>query len=185
MKKTVVRKDSIPNLDLTQEEIDQMREQFHTLDRLKVGYINIADLGTLFEAVDSSISQEKLQQIQQWAEEKISNRKLDINAALRAWSYLKELNLKDEEDEFDYDILNTFVAMGGDSNKKGTIQKKKLIEIIKDQFGLTIDIEAMFEEAGLDIGDELNFNEFTLLLESGGSQRSSRICSFLSQASLA
>ena len=40
----------------------------------------------------------------------------------------------------------------------------------------------MFEEAGLEIDEELNFYEFTCLLESGGTQRASRICSIFSVA---
>lgn len=97
---------------------------------------------------------------------------------------MKELNLKDEED-VDLDIVNTFVAMGGNMDRTGVVRKQKLIDIIKNEFGLTIDIEAMFEEAGLDAEEDLNFYDFTCLLEAGGSQRASRICSFISFASIA
>lgn len=184
MKKTAPRKDSILEVDLPQEEIDQMREQFFLLDRQKLGYINNFDLKTLFEAVNEFPNDQKLNQMTAWTEEKSGSRKVDVNLALRAWSYLKELNSKDDEEETDYDILNTFVAMGGNLDKSGVVKKQKLIDIIKNQFGLTIDMETMFEEAGLDIDDDLNFYDFTCLLESGGSQRASRICSIFSQASM-
>lgn len=108
---------------------------------------------------------------------------------MKAWSYLKELNTKDE-DEIDNDIckvyaVNAYVAMGGNIDRSGTVRKQRLIDIIKVEFGLTVDIEAMIEEAGLDIDEELNFYEFTCLLEAGGSQRASRICSLFSVASIA
>ena len=96
---------------------------------------------------------------------------------------MKDLNLKDEEEETDYDILNTFIAMGGNNDKSGGVKKQKLVDIIKVQFGLTINIEEMFIDAGIEADDELSYYDFTLLLESGGSQRASRICSIFSQAS--
>ncbi|OMJ73195.1 hypothetical protein SteCoe_28170 [Stentor coeruleus] len=185
MKKTGARRDSFQGLDLAQEEIDSMREQFHILDRNKTGYLNTLDLGSLFDHVGEYPSKEKLAQLIAWVEEKSGSKRFDFNLAVRAWSHLKEMNLKDEEDEIDVDILNTFVAMGGNIDKSGVVKKQKLVEIIRDQFGLTIDIETMFEEAGIDVDDDLNFYDFTCLLESGGSQRASRICSIFSQASVA
>ena len=41
-------------------------------------------------------------------------------------------------------IVDAFVALGGESNKEGTISKKTLIEIIKHEFELTIDMEVLF-----------------------------------------
>ncbi|OMJ93908.1 hypothetical protein SteCoe_3106 [Stentor coeruleus] len=184
MKKSIPIKDSFQGLDLAQEEIDTMKEQFYLLDRSKTGFLSTLDLGSLFDAIGECPNKDKLSQLVAWVEEK-SGKKFDFNMAVRAWSHLKELNLKDEEDEFDFDILNTFVAMGGNIDKSGVVKKQKLVEIIRDQFGLTIDIETMFEEAGIDVDDDLNFYDFTCLLESGGSQRASRICSIFSQASFA
>ena len=37
--------------------------------------------------------------------------------------------------------MDAFVALGGETNKEGTISKKTLIEIIKTEFELTIDME--------------------------------------------
>lgn len=37
--------------------------------------------------------------------------------------------------------MDAFVALGGEPNKEGTISKKTLIEIIKHEFELTIDME--------------------------------------------
>ena len=38
-------------------------------------------------------------------------------------------------------IVDAFVALGGYPNKEGTISKNTLIEIIKTEFELTIDME--------------------------------------------
>jgi hypothetical protein len=72
--------------------------------------------------------------------------------------------------------------MGGNDDKSGAVKKSTIINIIKNVFGLTVDIDTMFDEAGIEIEDDLNFYEFTCLLESGGSQRASRICSIFSVA---
>lgn len=176
-------KDTYQGVDLIQEEKDMMKEQFFLIDKQKTGFISAFDIKTLFENVGEYHNRERMSQVQAWVEEKMTNKRVDLNLALRAWSYLKELIIKEEEDEFDVDILNTFVAMGGNSDKTGVVRKQKLVDIIKTQFGLTIDIEQMFEEAGIDTDGDLEYMDFVSLLEAGGSQRASRICSIFSQAS--
>ena len=39
--------------------------------------------------------------------------------------------------------MDAFVALGGEPNKEGTISKKDLIQIIKIEFELTIDMEVL------------------------------------------
>ena len=41
-------------------------------------------------------------------------------------------------------IVDAFVALGGEPNKEGYISKNTLIEIIKNEFELTIDMEVSF-----------------------------------------
>ena len=51
---------------------------------------------------------------------------------------------KAEKDDMDYkEAINAFVAMGGYEDGTGEISTDKLIAITKE-FGLTIDIEAIF-----------------------------------------
>ena len=42
---------------------------------------------------------------------------------------------------FKYTLVDAFIAMGGNSDKSGNIDAKKLISIIRDEFCMTIDIE--------------------------------------------
>jgi hypothetical protein len=89
--------------------------------------------------------------------------KIDLNTLLLVLTQLKELELMNEqENESDeyckshssclfYKTLNAlaklsaivdaFVALGGQPNKDGYISKNTLIEIIKTEFELTIDME--------------------------------------------
>ena len=38
------------------------------------------------------------------------------------------------------DLVDAFVACGGNADKSGSVETEKLVKIIKDDFGLTIDI---------------------------------------------
>ena len=64
--------------------------------------------------------------------------------------------MNDKDNETD-EYLDTFVALGGDQNKEGTISKSSLIDIIKLEFELTIDMEEYLHTIG---GDEENINYF-------------------------
>jgi len=43
--------------------------------------------------------------------------------------------------------LLAYVAMGGDSDREGFVDANKLIQIIKNDFEMTIDIEKLIQEA--------------------------------------
>ena len=75
--------------------------------------------------------------------------------------------------------------MGGNSDKTGSVKKQVLVDIITVQFGLTVNIDEMLEEADLDIDDELSYADFMALFGGNGSQRTSRIISLFSVASFA
>lgn len=70
---------------------------------------------------------------------------------LMVLTYLKELELMSEqENESDEyckllipltSLVDAFVALGGYPTKEGTVSKNTLIEIIKTEFELTIDME--------------------------------------------
>jgi hypothetical protein len=75
-----------------------------------------------------------------------------MNTMLMILTYLKELELlkeaENESDEYcNLDIQNinflvdAFVALGGYATKEGFISKNTLINIIKQEFELTIDME--------------------------------------------
>ena len=46
---------------------------------------------------------------------------------LSVLTYLKELNLINEEDASDNDYLDAFVALGGQQDKEGSVSKETLI----------------------------------------------------------
>lgn len=50
---------------------------------------------------------------------------------------------EDEQGSSDADLLDAYIAMGGDSDGGGCVDADKLIATIKDEFEMTIDIEAL------------------------------------------
>ena len=64
------------------------------------------------------------------------------------------------------ELLDAYVAMGGDEDGGGCVDAKKLIETIKHEFQMTIDIEQLIEEIDEDGSGEIEFDEFRQLLAS-------------------
>ena len=79
--------------------------------------------------------------------------------------------------------VDAFVAMGGDPDRTGTIKKSKLIEIIKEEFELTIDMEEYLQRIGGE-SDDIDFFQFCLLLDAGTSGNPSRVSSIISMRSM-
>ncbi len=66
--------------------------------------------------------------------------KLDVHGLLSAIKWYKDQQLtNDIEGDVD-EYLDAFVALGGDADKDGFISKDVLVEIIKAEFELTIDM---------------------------------------------
>jgi calmodulin len=74
------------------------------------------------------------------------------------------------EDSEQSDILDAWVAVGGDRPNEaseeptGIVDTNKLVKIVKTDFGLTIDIEKLVEEIDLDGSGTIDFEEFSKLL---------------------
>jgi len=60
------------------------------------------------------------------------------------------LELADDPINDGDEYLDAFVALGGDSDKSGFVSKEKLINIIKEEFALTIDMVEYLRKIGGD-----------------------------------
>ena len=61
-------------------------------------------------------------------------------------------------------MIDAFVACGGNADMSGSVETKKLTKIIKDDFGLTIDIERMIDMIDKDKSGKIEYDEFKALL---------------------
>ena len=74
----------------------------------------------------------------------------------------REIDRQVETDESE--LLDAYVAMGGEPDGGGCVDATKLIQTIKEEFEMTIDIEKLIEEIDEDGSGEIEFDEFKALL---------------------
>lgn len=84
------------------------------------------------------------------------------------FDFTKIIVKKKKEDESNDDIKDAFIALGGDEDLGGNIDADRLIDIIKNQFDMTINIEDMIKAIDVDGSGEIEFGEFQDLLECQG-----------------
>ena len=78
-------------------------------------------------------------------------------------SIVKKYKIKESDNP--EDILDAYVALGGDEDGGGNIDADKLIDTIKNEMEMTIDIENLIKEIDEDGSGEIEFDEFQQLLE--------------------
>ena len=66
--------------------------------------------------------------------------KLDAQTLIMAIKWYKEQQMTTDYEVDVDEYLDAFVALGGDADREGTIPKAILVEIIKEEFELTIDM---------------------------------------------
>ena len=64
------------------------------------------------------------------------------------------------------ETMESFVSMGGQPDGSGIVDAKKLIDIIKNQFEMTIDIEKLIADIDEDGSGEIEYEEFRCLMSS-------------------
>ena len=67
------------------------------------------------------------------------------------------------------DLLMAFVACGGGADKSGCVARDDLVNIIKRDFSLQIDIDALIDSVDDDGSGEIEWEEFVELLQGGSS----------------
>jgi len=70
---------------------------------------------------------------------------------------LQKLNQQKEDEK---DMVDAFVAMGGNKDKSGSINADLLINVLKNQFKMTINIEALIKEVDEDESGQIEYWEF-------------------------
>ena len=60
--------------------------------------------------------------------------------------------------------VDAFIACGGQPDSSGVVERDRLVHIIKFDFGLTIDIEALISKYDMDNTGEMEYAKFRALL---------------------
>jgi len=145
---------------LSQEEIDGCREAFLAFDKDRSGTIDVWELRQVLEAMGQKPTEEELFQM-------ISEVDENMSGSIDFAEFLKVIeNQKERAENFDdeSDMIDAFVACGGAQDKSEFVRRETLIKIIKEDFGLTIDIEELINKIDQDNSGEIEFDEFKQLL---------------------
>lgn len=86
--------------------------------------------------------------------------RLEFAQFLKAIEIQKQVETKEGAEA---DLLDAFVAMGGNKDTTGTIEATKLAKVIKDDFGLKIKIDELLHELDTNNNGEVNYEEFKFL----------------------
>jgi Ca2+-binding EF-hand superfamily protein len=164
---------------LTQEEIDACRESFVHFDKDGSGTIDKYEklnrfrcvsifcavsiryeLAKVLEAMGQKPTEEELFQMISEVDDDASG-EIEFTEFLRVIEKQK-LRALDYDDESDF--IDAFVACGGGPGKEGHVERKVLVQLIKKDFGLPIDIDKMLDALDTDGSGEIEYDEFKTLL---------------------
>ena len=140
---------------------DKIWEAFMAFDVEKNGTISVNDFKKAMEYAGEKVTDDECY----WM---ISMQDPE-NKGVIQFSQFKAVILEKRENErgsSEQDLLDAFVAMGGEQNGDGAINAEKLITTIKQEFEMTIDIEKLIQEIDEDGSGQIEFGEFTQLLQS-------------------
>lgn len=142
-----------------ESDIELCQRVFRNFDKRAKGYINFYDLkpALLQVGIEFPYSQ---------CYHKMISELKDQTGNITFFDFTKIVVNHRKEQEGVEDILDAFVAMGGDEDGGGNVDAEKLIDIIRNDFNLTIDIEGMIKDIDTDKSGEIELVEFQSLLES-------------------
>ena len=120
----------------------------------------------------------KLKQINTFLDTKNVS-KIEYNHLIQILTFLKEIELANQQENEGDEYLDAFVALGGSPDRSGTVSKEVLIQIIKETFEMTIEMDSYLRGIGDNI-DEIEYYNFCVLLDAGTGGNPSRVSSYLS-----
>ncbi len=151
--------------DQDRKESDKIWEAFMNFDYERLGYISVNDLKKAMEFAGDKVTDDECY----WM---ISMSDPENKGSIQFHQF-KNLIIEKRENErgsSEEDLLDAFVAMGGEPDGDGAINADKLIATIKNEFEMTIDIEKLIQEIDEDGSGKIEFGEFTALLQSGNAE---------------
>lgn len=150
----------------TNTELAQLSQIFGEIDKEKSGEIPVWRLQEVFERMNYPINEEELFELTSDLHDS-SEQTAD---GMRRISYPHTVGILERIKEKKYtlmddsDLLDAFMALGGNADKSGTISVALLKEIM-DKFGLFLDEKKLLEEIDVDGSGSIDFFEFKTLIQ--------------------
>ena len=146
---------------LTKEEEAKCWEAFSAFDKDSSGKIDANELRIVLEMMGQKTTEEEI--FRMIAEADAENTG-EISYA--QFKHVISEQKKNQSASNDEDTIDAYVAMGGLPDKEGFIDAAKLINIIKNEFEMTIDIDKLIEDIDEDGSGQIEYDEFKNLLSS-------------------
>jgi len=147
----------VNNLSMT--DIENSQKAFSALDLDNQGVIEKDDLKTALEIMGISCEREDIVKLLHEIERRDLN-SIEYNEFLKMIAYFRSFQSHNDENDF----VDAFVAMGGNPDQSGKVDAQKLIEVIKEEFSMTIDIVKLIQDIDEDGSGEIEYDEFRALL---------------------
>jgi len=169
---------------LTEDEIEHCRAAFFII--AKGGeVIDVWDIGSVFKSMDESLMKKDLMQMMSEVMEIGKGIEVDNVSSGRRLSFSDTNSSKSHtvnftvflqvvhnyrqrylsvDDDADADMISAYIACGGPEDTSGHIERERLVQIIKYDFGMSIDLDALIDEVDLDGNGEIEYDEFKALL---------------------
>ncbi|KAM3139247.1 hypothetical protein pb186bvf_008657 [Paramecium bursaria] len=148
------------NIDiLTPKEKQKCNEAFLAFDKNGSSYIEKDELRRVLEEMGQKPTEEDL--IKMINEVDSTGRgAIGREDFLKVIAYHKLVQQTSDEE----DIKLAFIALGGNEDKSGSVDKQKLLNIIQNEFNLTIDLNRLIKEMSPNT-NELKYEDFRNLLQ--------------------
>lgn len=147
---------------MTPEEEEKSRQAFEVFDRDRTGYIDFKKMRIVLESMGHTrLSEREVHRMIEKADcENYGH--LTLGQFKRIIAQQKHNKKIRHEQE----TLDAFVAMGGQEDGSGSIDSQILINVIKNDFKMTIDIEKLLKDLDRDGSGQISYDEFRYLLSS-------------------
>ena len=144
---------------LTLAEDEKCKIAFDIFDKDGSGHIDAAELKRVLEMMGQQQSEETIyHMVGQACTTK--DKRITLDAFKQVIGEQKKVqNLSQAED-----TLDAFVSLGGEQDGSGHINAQVLIDIVKKDFEMTIDIEKLIQEIDEDNSGQIEYEEFMELL---------------------
>ena len=134
------------HLELTKQEVDLAKSNYDFYSKSKGTQIELFELPMLLSANGCRVTPAQQEELDTFLAARKTSR-IDFPSLLAVLTHLKSIELSNEVAADGDEYLDAFVFLGGEMNKEGCISKTLLIEIIKEEFGLTIDMVVSYRQS--------------------------------------
>ena len=148
-------------MSLSEEEIQGCHRAFQEFDEDNSGSIDQFELKKVLHSMGQDPTDEEILALMAEVDE-------DNSGAISFSEFLDMVALQKgfaEEKDDETDMIDAFVALGGGADKSGHILRSLLVQVIKEDFGLPIDIEGMIDELDEDGSGEIEWVEFETMFK--------------------